>query len=206
MQAEQHDQTIGEAAVTGEEPLGSETLGAHAEPAHEGTHEGAEHAEGGLPQFDPQWWPGQIAWLVIVFLIVLIFMRAFAVPRLGGAIEAREKKIADDIAEARRMKDEADVAADAARQEAAQARGAAQKVVAEARAKAQAEVAQSLAAEEAKLAEAGAAAEARIAAARDQAMSHVAVIASDAAEAIVAKLTGKAPTPAELAAAQAARG
>ncbi|HEY9218850.1 MAG TPA: hypothetical protein VIO94_12415, partial [Phenylobacterium sp.] len=149
MQAEQHDQTIGDAAVTGQEPLGSETLGAHAGAANEGTHEGAEHAEGGLPQFDPQWWPGQIAWFLIVFLIVFIFMRVFGVPRLGGTIIAREQKIADDIADARRMKDEADVAAEAARAEQAQARSAAQKVVAEAKSKAQGEVAQSLAAEEA---------------------------------------------------------
>ncbi|MET0336800.1 MAG: hypothetical protein ABW063_03470, partial [Caulobacter sp.] len=169
MQAEQHE-TIDGAAVYGEAPAGA--------PA---SHEGAEHAEGGLPQFDIQWWPGQIAWLVIVFLIVLIFMRTFGAPRLGGAIEAREKKIADDIAEARRMKDEADQASEVARQEAAQARAAAQKVVAEARGHAQAQVAQSLAVEEAKLAEAGAAAEARIASARDAAMSHVAEIAQDAA-------------------------
>jgi F-type H+-transporting ATPase subunit b len=197
MQAEHNDQTVGEAAVHGTEPLGSETLGAHTGGAEE-----AGHASGGLPQFDPTWWPGQIAWLLIVFLVVLAFMRFFAVPRVGGAIEAREKKIADDIAEARRMKDEADVQAEQARQEAAQARASAQKVVAEARAKAQAEVAQSLAAEEAKLAEAGAAAEARIAAARNAAMSHVSEIAGDAAQAIVAKLTGKAPSSAELAAAR----
>ena len=35
---------------------------------HEST-EAAGHGEssGGLPQFDPQWWPGQIAWTLIVF-------------------------------------------------------------------------------------------------------------------------------------------
>src|SRR4051794_10969186 len=101
----------------------------------------AEHASAGLPQFDFQWWPGQIVWFLIVFLVILAFMRLFAAPRVGGTIEEREAKIAGDIAEARRMKDEAEVQAQAAAAEAAQARAAAQRVAAEARAQAQAEVA-----------------------------------------------------------------
>ncbi|MBU2153629.1 MAG: hypothetical protein KKE02_21605, partial [Alphaproteobacteria bacterium] len=91
-----------------------------AAPGHEtaavGAHEGAtpagEHAEGGLPQFDFSWWPGQIAWFLIIFFVVLAFMRLFAVPKVGGTIDAREGKIAGDIADARRMKDEADAADD----------------------------------------------------------------------------------------------
>ncbi|MBU2096297.1 MAG: hypothetical protein KJ775_20455 [Alphaproteobacteria bacterium] len=171
-----------------------------AAPGHEtaavGAHEGAtpagEHAEGGLPQFDFSWWPGQIAWFLIIFFVVLAFMRLFAVPKVGGTIDAREGKIAGDIADARRMKDEAD----------AQARAAAQRVGAEARAKAQAEIAARLAEEEAKLAATGAEAEARIAKAREAAMSNVAGIAADTAAAIVQKLTGKSATAAELAAAK----
>ena len=181
-----------------------------AEPGHEtaaaGAHEGAaaagEHAEGGLPQFDFSWWPGQIAWFLIIFFVVLAFMRLFAVPKVGGTIDAREGKIAGDIADARRMKDEADAQAQVAAAEAAQARAAAQKVGAEARAKAQAEIAARLAEEEAKLAATGAEAEARIAKAREAAMSNVAGIAADTAGAIVQKLTGKSATTAELAAAK----
>jgi len=181
-----------------------------AEPGHEaaavGAHEGAapagEHAEGGLPQFDFSWWPGQIAWFLIIFFVVLAFMRLFAVPKVGGTIDAREGKIAGDIADARRLKDEADAQAQVAAAEAAQARAAAQKVGAEARAKAQAEIAARLAEEEAKLAATGAEAEARIAKAREAAMTNVAGIAADTAQAIVQKLTGKAATAAELAAAK----
>jgi|SRR5436190_9242913 len=170
---------------------------------HEGTTAPAgEHEAGGLPQFDFTWWPGQILWFLIVFFGVLAFMRLFAVPRLGGTIEHREGHIAGQIAEARRLKDAADAEAVQAAAEMAQARAASQRVAAEARAKAQAEVAAALAAEEAKLAEQGAAAEARIATARDQAMTNVATIAADTAGAIVQKLTGKAATAAELAAAR----
>jgi F-type H+-transporting ATPase subunit b len=178
-------------AVPGHEPGAT---GAHAEAA--GGHESA-----GLPQFDFAWWPGQILWFLIIFFAMLVFIRAFAVPKVGGTIEAREGKIAGDIAEARRMKDAADVQAQAAATEASQARAAAQKVGAEARAKAQADIAARLAVEETKLAATGAEAEARIAKARDAAMTNVAGIAADTAKAIVEKLTGKTATATELAAA-----
>ena len=171
------------------------------------TQEGTAPAEAqpaGLPQFDFQWWPGQIVWFLVMFLVVLAFVRLFAAPRVGGTIEAREGKISGDIADARRLKDEADAQAAAAAAETAQARAAAQRVAAEARAKAQAEVAARLAEEEAKLAEMAAVAEARIAKARDAAMANVAGIAADAAGAIVGKLTGRAATPAELTAARGA--
>jgi F-type H+-transporting ATPase subunit b len=167
------------------------------------THEGTAaegHGSAGLPQFDFTWWPGQIAWFLIIFFAVMAFMRFFAVPKLGGTIEGREGKIAGDIAEARRMKEEADAQAAAAAAEAAQGRAAAQRVAAEARAKAQAAIAARLAEEEAKLAAAGAEAEARIGKAREAAMANVAAIATDTAQAIVAKLTGKSATAAELAA------
>jgi F-type H+-transporting ATPase subunit b len=195
MQAETHDATAaaGHApAAPGHEPG---PAGAHAQAA-------GEHASsGGLPQFDFAWWPGQIVWFLIIFVAMLLFVRFFAAPRLGGTIEARDAKIAGDIAEARRMKDEADAEAAAATAEAAQARAAAQKVAAEARAKAQAEISARLAEEEAKLAASGAQAEARIAKARDAAMVNVGAIAAETAQAIVQKLTGRSATAAELAAA-----
>ena len=157
---------------------------------------------GGLPQFDFQWWPGEITWFLLIFVFVIAFVRLFAAPRVGGAIDAREGKISGDIADARRLKDEAEAQAAAAAAETAQARAAAQRVAADARAKAQAEVAARLAQEEAKLAETAAVAEARIAKSRDAAMTHVAGIAADAAGAIVGKLTGRVATPAELTAAR----
>jgi F-type H+-transporting ATPase subunit b len=161
-----------------------------------------EAKSAGLPQFDFQWWPGQIVWFLIMFLVVLVFVRLFAAPRVGGAIDARENKISGDIADARRLKDEAEAQAAAAAAETAQARAAAQRLAGDARAKAQAEVAAKLAQEEAKLAEKAAVAEARIAKSRDAAMTHVAGIAAEAAGAIVGKLTGRAATPAELTAAR----
>ena len=159
-------------------------------------------ASGGLPQFDFQWWPGQIAWVLLVFVVLFFYMRHFAVPKLGGAIEARDAKIEGDLADARKLKDQADATAEAAAAERAQARAAAQKLAGDARAAARGEVDKALAAEEARLAEAAAKADDAINAARDKAMTNVAGIAQDAAAAIVAKLTGQAATAAELSAAR----
>lgn len=172
---------------------------AHAAETHEGTEHAGGHESAGLPQFDFAWWPGQILWFLIIFGVVLIFVRVFAAPKVGNTIEQREGHIAGQIAEARKMKEEADKKAEAAAAEIAAARANAQKVAAEARAKANAEASARLAEEEAKLAEQGAQAEARISRARDAAMSNVAGIAADTAGAIIERLTGKAPTAAELA-------
>lgn len=172
------------------------------------THEGSQPAEaagsGGLPQFDFQWWPGQIIWFLIIFLVVLLFVRLFAAPRVGGGIDDRDAKINGDIADARRMKDEAEAQAAQAAAETAQARASAQRLAQDARTKAQAEVSARLAEEEAKLAEQAAVAEARISKAREAAMANVASIASDTAGLIVSKLTGRAATTAELTAAKGA--
>ena len=47
---------------------------------------------GGLPQFDFSWWGGEIVWMLVIFgILYLLFARVF-VPRVGGAIAAREDK------------------------------------------------------------------------------------------------------------------
>ena len=165
------------------------------------TTEGTEApaSSGGLPQFDPQWWPGQIVWFSLIFLVVFLLMRFVFVPKIGGTIAEREGKIDADIAQARSLRDQADAQAAEADAEMAAARGQAQRVASEARDAAKAEIAAGLAAEEAKVAESLAAAETRIAAARAEAMGHVGGIAEETAAAIIERLTGQAASPAELA-------
>src|SRR3954453_4033568 len=90
------------------------------------TTEAAGHAaSGGLPQFDFQWWPGQIAWVLVVFVVLFVYMRLFAVPRLGGAIGARDAKIEGALAEAPALKAQAAPTAEAAAAERAAARASA---------------------------------------------------------------------------------
>lgn len=179
---------------------GHETADAHA--AQAGT-EAPAHGSGGLPQFDPAWWPGQIAWLLAIFLVLYIVLSKVLLPKVGGAIETRNKTIADNLAEARRLRDEAETQSQAAAQEIAAARGQAQRTAAEAKAKAAAEAARREAAEQKVLEERTAEAEARIRQARDAAMANVRGIAVETAQAITEKLTGQAATPAEVEAALA---
>ncbi len=170
---------------------------------HHGTTETTEVAQGhegggGLPQLQFEHWAGQIVWLLLIFAVLYVVLSKGLLPRGSGATAERGAKTAGDIADPRRLKDEAEAQARAAAAEVAEARAKAQKTAADAKAKAAAEAAERQAKEEAVLAEKLAAAEASIQTARDQALSQVRVVAEDTASAIVQKLTGKAATAAEL--------
>lgn len=158
----------------------------------------AAEPSAGLPQFDVAQWPGQMVWMLIIFAVMFFLFARVFVPRVGGAMDRREDRIAGDIGDARRLKDQAEARAAEAAEETAKARARAHQLAQDAKSQAQAEAAARDAKEQAKLAETLGHAEARITAARDEAMSHVADIAAPTASAIVEKLTGKAATAAEL--------
>jgi F-type H+-transporting ATPase subunit b len=171
------------------------------------TTEGTEHpgGSGGLPQFDASWWPGEMAWFLIIFVLVFALMAKVFAPRVGGTIAEREGRISSDFERARTLKEQAEAQAAAAEAEIGQARGQAQRLASEAKARAQAEAASRQAAEEAKLAETLAKAETSIREARDQAMGQVRTIAVETAQAIVGKLSGKPASTAEIEAALSGR-
>jgi F-type H+-transporting ATPase subunit b len=152
-----------------------------------------------MPQFEFATWPGQIAWALIVFLVLYAVMSAVFLPRIRGTLESRTGRIEADMAEARRLRDEAEAQAEVARAETAEARSRAQRTASDAKARAAAAAAERHAALEAELGAKLSAAEARIRAARDQAMGQVGGIASDTAAALTEKLTGQAATGEELA-------
>jgi F-type H+-transporting ATPase subunit b len=166
---------------------------------------GQPPASGGLPQFDAAWWPGEIVWLLIIFAVVFALMSKVFVPRISGTIAEREGRISGDIAEARRLKEQAESQAAQAEAEMAQARARAHHLAAEAKSRVQAEAAARQAAEEAKLAATLEKAEAAIRASRDEAMGHVQEIAADTALAIVEKLTGEPASARDVARALAHR-
>jgi len=158
---------------------------------------------GGLPQFDLTQWPGQIVWVLLIFVALYFLFSKVFVPRVGGTIADREDKIAGDIKEARRLKEEAEAHARAAAEEMQAARERAQKLAADAKAQAKSNAAKQRAEEAGRLAKGFADAEARIAAARDEAMGHVRSIAAETAEAMIDRLTGAPATGAEIDAALA---
>ena len=72
---------------------------------------------GGLPQFDPTWWAGEMVWMLIIFGVMLFLFAKVFVPKVSRAIDEREDRISGDIGAARRLKDEADAQAQAAAHE-----------------------------------------------------------------------------------------
>jgi len=167
----------------------------------------AEHAaEGAFPPFDASTFPSQILWLVITFGVFYLFMQRVVIPRIGSILETRRDRIAQDLNEANRLKEEADQAFATYEQELADAKGRAHAIAQSARDAAKADAD----AERAKVEEDMTAridkAEADIAAVKTEALAGVDAIASDTAAAIVTQLVGGKVTKASLTAAVKAAG
>ncbi len=158
---------------------------------------GAE-AHGAFPPFDASTFPSQILWLTIAFGLLYVLMKRVALPRVGGIIEARNKRILGDIAEANRLKAESEQAAEAYEKALAEARGNAGAIAQKARDAAKADADAERARAEAAVAARSAEAEKSIAAAKGKAMGEVGAIANETADSIVKALVGGAATRAEI--------
>jgi F-type H+-transporting ATPase subunit b len=160
----------------------------------------SEHG-GGFPPFQKDTFGSQLLWLAIFFVALYLIASRLALPRVGGIIADRRKRISGDLAEAARMKDAADAAIASYEKALADARARAQAIAAQTRHEINAEAEARRKSVEADLHAKLSAAEQVIAASRTAAMANVRSIAQDAAIAIVARLTGKAPSKADAAAA-----
>ena len=166
-----------------------------AEPAHNAsTEHPAEGGHGAFPPFQSQSFPSQLVWLAVAFVLLYALMAKWALPRVGAVIENRQKHIADDLAEAERLKAQSDAAVVAYEKALADARARAQSIANETHAKQQAQADATRKTLEdglnVKLAEA----EKSIAATKQAAMGNVRAIAEDAARAIIERLIGSAPS------------
>lgn len=65
-------------------------------------------ASGGLPQFDPAWFPSQIFWLVLSFAILYVIFSKKTLPEISSVIENRKNHIQADLETAERITAEAD--------------------------------------------------------------------------------------------------
>jgi F-type H+-transporting ATPase subunit b len=165
-----------------------------AEPTHNTSTAAPGGGEGTFPPFNSETFPSQMVWLVIAFVLLYALMAKWALPQVGRVIENRQKRIADDFAEAERLKAQSEAALAAYEKALADARSRAQAIANEEREREAAatearhkELEQAL---NAKLAEA----EKTIAATKHAAMANVRGIAEDAARAIVERLIGRAPS------------
>jgi F-type H+-transporting ATPase subunit b len=157
-----------------------------------------------FPPFNRETFPSQLFWLVVCFVALYLITARLVQPRVAGILGARKDRIAGDLAEASRLKSEADEALAAYEKALAEARARAQGIVAETRDKLQAEADRTRKVVEDQLATQLAEAEKAITATKTAAMANVRAIAVEAAAAIVTRLTGiTAPEPSVAAAVDA---
>lgn len=146
-----------------------------------------------FPPFQKEHFASQFVSFAVAFVLLYVIVSKFALPRVGGIIEARQGKIEGDIAEAERLKNESDAALSAYETELASARSNAQAIGSEIRDKLNKQADEERKQLEDRLAVKLADAEKAIAATRTTAMGNVRSIATDAAAAIVQRLAGVVP-------------
>jgi F-type H+-transporting ATPase subunit b len=145
-----------------------------------------------MPQFDLSTAPGQVFWLVVIFAVLYLLSWRVVLPRVDAVMEARRKKIDDDLARAERLRNEAAAVMADFEKTLAEARGEAARVMKEASDAAAQESTQRIGAFNAELAGRLAEAEARVAVAVKQAETNLQAIAVEAAGQVTAKLLGRA--------------
>jgi len=158
----------------------------------------SEHGRG-FPPFEKQTFASQLLWFALTFVVLYLLMSRLALPRIGSILEERRRRVEGDLAEAQRLKEASDAAIAAHEKALAEARGRAQTLANETREKAAAAAELRRKEVDAKLSAHIAEAEKSIAGTRTAAMANVHGIATEAAAAIVERLTGIAPRSQEVA-------
>lgn len=154
-----------------------------------------------MPQLDISTYAPQITWLVITFVLLFLVMWKVIVPRISGALEVRQRRIEDNLAQAAELQKEAEAVLEAYDAFLASARADANQMIAKASA---------LAAEEAEsrnavlgkaLSKRIADGEAAIDKARQEAMGSLNEAAADVAAVATERLIGEVPSRDEVSAA-----
>lgn len=151
-----------------------------------------------MPQLDLSTFAPQIVWLVLTFGVLYLIMARVALPRIANVIEGRRDRIANDLDEAERLRQESEAAIATYEAELAQARGKAHEIAQATRVKINAELERQRTTVEADLAAKAAQADAKITAAKQSAMAQIGTAAGEAAHDIVALLVGGKPTPVKI--------
>ena len=148
-----------------------------------------------MPQLDVTTFSSQIFWLLVTFIALFLVIWRVSVPKISDALEARQKRIDDNLSRAEELKKEAVAALEAYEVSLADARSEAQRVILEANAKL---------AEEARVREAEssealikriAKSDANISAAMDEAIANIRSVAVEVSMSAAERLTGEVPNP-----------
>jgi F-type H+-transporting ATPase subunit b len=152
-----------------------------------------------MPQLDVSTFAPQLVWLVITFVVLYLLMSRLGLPQVHAIIEARRKRLDDDLARAAEIKAEAEAVVAAYQRTLAEARAQAQAAIKERTDKFAAEAAERQRQLGESLAEQTRAAEREIGAAKERAFAEIRGAAVDVARSVAEKLTGSAADEAKLA-------
>ncbi|MGF1627022.1 MAG: F0F1 ATP synthase subunit B' [Alphaproteobacteria bacterium] len=157
-----------------------------------------------MPQFDPSSFPSQIFWLVVLFALLYRILTTLILPRMTATLELRQRTVSDNLERAETAKAEAEAVLEAYERALAGARTQAHETLKAAQEAIGEESARREQAQAAEVAEKIQAAEQRIAAAAQAAKAQVGEAVAEVTADLVARISGKKPTDAQVAAAVSA--
>ena len=82
-----------------------------------------------MPQLNPEFFVSQLFWLVVTFSFLLIFLWRISLPRISNVLEKRERKINEDLTEAKELQVEAEKIQDQIENQLKQARSDASEMI-----------------------------------------------------------------------------
>jgi F-type H+-transporting ATPase subunit b len=143
-----------------------------------------------MPQLDPAVWPTQLIWLTLTFGALYLIIWRVALPRIAEVLEARQRKLDDDLKKATALKDEAATILAEYEKMRADAQASAHDVLQKAQATMKAEAARQSQEIAARLSQQGEEAEARIAQAKSTALASLEGTVTEVVAAATEKLIG----------------
>ena len=62
-----------------------------------------------MPQLNPEFWAAQVFWLLLIFLSLYLIIWKIFLPKITYNIETRKSKIVNDLHEAQKLKENAEI-------------------------------------------------------------------------------------------------
>ena len=69
----------------------------------------AYSSDSGMPQLNTEFWPAQVFWLILIFSILYIIIWKIFLPRITYSVENRKSRIVNDLDEAQKLKESAEI-------------------------------------------------------------------------------------------------
>jgi len=66
-------------------------------------------SEAGMPQLNPEFWAAQIFWLILIFSGLYFIIYKIFLPKIIYSIENRKSRVVDDLNEAQKLKENAEI-------------------------------------------------------------------------------------------------